>query len=80
MRVPTTASSAGSSVTDAAIMTSTVSDVAIARPCSGRSPMTSNPSSEMTTVLPAIRTERPAVVIVSVSAAALSAPAPSAVR
>ncbi len=60
-RSATKPSSAGSSVTEAIIVTSTVSDAPMPRPCTNDSPMSSRPSSEMTTVVPAKSTARPAV-------------------
>ena len=54
-------SSAGSSVTEAIIVTSTVTAAPVARPLMKPRPMMNMPSSEMTTVNPANTTARPAV-------------------
>jgi len=54
---------AGSRVTAAIIVTSTVTDVAMATPVISRCPMTTRPSNAITTVVPANSTARPAVVM-----------------
>jgi hypothetical protein len=58
---PAKPTSAGSSVTEAATVTATVMAAVIARPRTKPTLMTSMPSTEMTTVMPAKTTERPAV-------------------
>ncbi len=54
-------SSAGSRVTEAIIVTSTVTAAPVARPLMNDRPMMNMPSSEITTVTPANMTARPAV-------------------
>ena len=60
-RIPNTPSSAGSRVTAASTVNTTVSAEAIARPFRKLTPRTRMPSSAMHTVLPANRTARPEV-------------------
>ena len=60
-RSPANPSSAGSSVSDAATVTATTAAALMARPWMKATPITSMPSSEITTVNPANRTDRPAV-------------------
>ncbi len=61
IRLPAKPTSAGSSVSDAATVTATTDAAPIARPVTKVTPMRSMPSSEMTTVVPANSTDRPAV-------------------
>ena len=63
IRVPTQPSSAGSSVSEARIISSTPSAEATATPWTKLSPMRNRPSSEMITVMPANSTARPLVSI-----------------
>ena len=58
---PMKPNSAGSNVTEAIIVTSTVIAAPTPRPWKNGRPMSSRPSSEMTTVIPANSTARPAV-------------------
>ena len=60
-RSPAKPSNAGSNVSDAATVTATTDAAPTARPVTNVTPMTSMPSSEITTVNPANRTDRPAV-------------------
>ena len=69
-RSPTKPSSAGSSVTDASMVNNTVIDAPIAKPFMNDTPMINMPNSEMTTVVPAKITARPAVLIASAVASA----------
>ncbi len=59
IRVPVIASSAGSRVIDASIITSTPIALEMARPFTKAMPINSKPSSEMITVMPANTTARP---------------------
>ena len=77
---PTNPSSAGSSVTDAVMVTSTPSAVPIATPRNVSVLRTSSPSRAMTTVLPAKSTARPAVSSATTVAASGSRPESSASR
>ena len=61
MLSPAKPRSAGSSVIDATTVTATVSEAVMPRPPTNPMPMSSMPSSEITTVTPANTTERPAV-------------------
>ena len=60
-RSPAKPSSAGSSVTDATIVTATTEAAPMANPVTKLTPMINMPISEMTTVVPANTTARPAV-------------------
>ena len=71
---------AGSSVTDAAITTSTARLAATAMPWRNDTPTRNRPSTPITTVPPAIRTLRPDVVTASWIAASRSRPAARAAR
>ena len=73
-RSPTKPSSAGSSVTEAIIVKSTVIDAPTAMPFMKLTPMINMPRSEITTVVPANNTARPAVSTASAVAAAQSPP------
>ena len=77
---PRKESSAGSSVTDATITTSTASEAAIATPYMYGRPVRARPRTEITTVAPARMTLRPAVVTASVTASCTSLPSASAAR
>jgi hypothetical protein len=61
MFFPTKPMTAGRRVTDASIVTSTVAAPPIATPSTNAKPISRMPSREMTTVVPANRTARPAV-------------------
>ena len=61
MRSPANPMRAGSSVREATTVRATVTEALTARPWTKGTPMSSMPSNEMTTVIPAKRTERPAV-------------------
>jgi hypothetical protein len=58
---PAKPSRAGSSVNEASTVTATVAAALTAMPCTKPTPISSMPSREMTTVMPAKSTERPAV-------------------
>jgi hypothetical protein len=73
-------SSAGSSVTAAPITITTASIAASAAPYRYGRPIKNSPTSEITTVAPAISTERPAVEIASTAASRGSRPAAIAAR
>ena len=77
---PTNPSTAGSSVTAAAITNSTASDAPTARPRMNDTPITKSPSSEITTVPPANSTARPLVSIAWTTARCGSTPSCSASR
>ncbi len=79
-RRPASASSAGSSVTDAATTTATARLAEIATPYRKETPVKASPKSEMTTVAPATITLRPAVETASTTASRTSDPPTSAVR
>ena len=67
-RGPARPSSAGRSVIELIIVTSTVTDAPTARPDSEARPISRIPSNDMTTVIPANTTERPAVSIARIVA------------
>ncbi len=61
MRVPAKPMRAGSRVSEATTVRATVTEALTARPCTKGTPIRSMPRREMTTVMPANSTERPAV-------------------
>jgi hypothetical protein len=61
IRSPAKPNSAGSSVREANTVTATTEAAPTARPCTKLTPMSSMPNSEITTVVPANSTDRPAV-------------------
>ena len=71
---PANPSIAGSSVIDASITMATVTDVPTARPFTKSTPMRNRPRSEITTVMPANTTARPAVSIARTTACSGSSP------
>jgi hypothetical protein len=71
---------AGRSVTDAIITTRTVTEAPVANPWTNFSPIRNNPSSEMTTVMPAKITARPDVTSAVTTASSGSMPAWSVCR
>ena len=73
---PTKPRSAGTSVIDASMTTATVTDAPMARPITKSTPMMNRPSREMTTVVPANSTARPAVSMERTVAACGSIPSP----
>ena len=73
-------SSAGSRETEASITTSTASEAAIATPYMYGRPVSSRPSTAITTVPPAMTTLRPAVVTASTTASWRSLPSRIAAR
>ena len=74
-RIPNTPSSAGSRVTAASTVNTTVSAEATARPFRKLTPRTRMPSSAMHTVLPANRTARPEVSMALTAASSGVSPA-----
>ncbi len=74
IRVPTQPSSAGSRVSEAAIIIATASAEAMATPCTNASPMSRSPSNAMITVMPANITARPLVSIAATTESSTLAP------
>ncbi len=75
MRRRTKLSSAGSSVSEAIIVVRTASAAPTARPLMNETPISSMPSSEMMTIVPAKLTDRPAVSMAVTVASSGSSPA-----
>ena len=67
-------SRAGSSVTEATMVASTVRAAPMARPVTKARPITNMPHSEMTTVVPANSTARPAVLMAVAVASSVERP------
>ena len=80
MRSPAKPRNAGRSVTEATIVTSTVTAAPVARPLMKARPMMNIPSREITTVNPANTTARPAVSSATTAASSGSCPARSPSR
>ncbi len=74
IRAPTQPSSAGSKVSEAAIIMATASAEAMATPCTKARPISSRPSNAMITVMPANNTARPLVSIDATTESSTLAP------